>query len=123
MSSTESTDESMGEVAAAEAVATEAGMPDPVETDTQMEVALVRSVRYGPIIVAGTALGAVIAAIAALFFPVAPDAEYELGQAVGVALVVGAVIGLTLSALLTLLLGRIAKRNQGAALAVLTDVK
>lgn len=119
MSSTDATGETLSEGAESP----NSGSPASAETDTQVEVALVRSVRYGPIIVVGTAVGAIIAAIAALFFPVDPEADYELGQAVGLALVVGAVIGLTLSALLTLLLGRIAKRNRGAALAVLTDVK
>jgi len=122
MSSTES-GESPREDAETEAPAPGSEAHDAVETETRVEVGLVRSVRYGPIILVGTAIGALVAGVAALFFPVQPDADYELGQAVGLSLVAGAVIGLTLSALLTLLLGLVAKRNRGAALAVLTDVR
>lgn len=95
----------------------------PVETRTQIEVELVRSVRYGPIMVVGAAIGAVLLGVAALFFPVSDDAEYELGQVVGLMAVVGAAIGLALGGILALILGLVAKRSRGAALAVQTDVR
>lgn len=97
--------------------------PEPVETRTQVEVGLERSVRYLRIMLVFAGIGAVVAAVAALFFPVAEDADYELGQVVGLMLVVGAVVGLTLGALLALLLGLVAKRSKGAAIAVQTDVR
>lgn len=99
-----------------------AGAPEPIEIRTQVEVGLVRSVRYGRIIVVFAALGAIAGAVAALFFPVAEDAEYELGQIVGFMLVVGAAIGLALGAILSLVLGLVAKRKHGAALATHADV-
>ena len=84
---------------------------------------LQRSVRYGRIIVGATILGAIIGLIASLFFPVDEGANYELRQAAGVALVAGGVIGLTVGALVSLLLGIIASRSKGAAIAVQTDVR
>lgn len=95
----------------------------PVETSTEVEVGLQRSVRYGRILVVGAALGAVIAGLVALAFPVGPDATYELGQAVGFALVIGATAGLVLGALLALALGQVAKRSRGGARAIQTDVQ
>ncbi|MBO1901637.1 hypothetical protein J4H92_06685 [Leucobacter weissii] len=88
-----------------------------------VEVGLERSVRYGRIITVAIVLGAVIGAAAALFFPVGPEADYELGQVVGLMVVVGGAIGLALGAVLALVLGLIARRRRGAALAVLTDVR
>lgn len=110
-------------VADADAAASAVGGAGAHETSTQVEAGLVRSVRYGRIIVGAAVVGGVIAAIAALFFPVAPDATYDLGQAVGLSLVVGAVIGLALGALLSLLLGLTVRRRRGAAIVVLTDVR
>lgn len=96
---------------------------EPHETRTRVEVGLERSVRYGRIIVTAAAVGAVIAAVSALFFPVADDADYELGQIVGLMAVVGAAVGLALGALLALALGISARRRRGAAIAVQTDVR
>lgn len=97
---------------------------EPHETRrAEVEVGLERSVRHGRIMLVGAAVGALVAAIAALLLPVAPDANYELGQAVGLALVIGAAIGLALGALLALLLGLAVKRKQGAALAIQVDVQ
>lgn len=95
---------------------------EPVETRSRVEVGLVRSVRYGRVIVVFAALGAVVAGVAALFFPVAEDADYELGQVVGLMVVVGGAIGLSVGAILSLLLGLVARRKRGEALAVHTDV-
>ena len=109
---------------AAQAHAAAEAVPAPaVETSIQVEVGLERSVRHLRIMLVFAALGAVVAAIAALMFPVAEGADYELGQAVGLMLVVGAVIGFALGALLSLILGLAAKRNRGAAIAVQTDVR
>lgn len=88
-----------------------------------VEVGLQRSVRYGRILIGAAALGALIGAIASLFFPVAEGADYELGQVAGLMAVVGGAIGLALGALLSLLLGIVARRNRGAAIAVQTDVR
>ncbi len=88
-----------------------------------IEVGLQRSVRYGRILIGAAALGALIGAIASLFFPVAEGADYELGQVAGLMAVVGGAIGLALGALLSLLLGIVARRNRGAAIAVQTDVR
>lgn len=103
--------------------AAEAPEHEPVETRSEVEVALVRSVRIGPIMIFCVILGAVVAAVAALFFPVSPDATYTLGQAVGFVSLVGAAIGLFLGGVLSLILSQIAKRQSGAARAVLTDVR
>lgn len=97
--------------------------PEPVETRTTVEVGLVRSVRYGPIMIGGIIVGAALAALAALFFPIEEGADYTMGQVVGFVAVLGAVIGLALGALLALILGVAAKRRRGAAIAVLTDVR
>lgn len=96
---------------------------EPVEVRTQMEVGLQRSVRIGPIMIGGAVLGAVIAAIITMLFPVVEDGHYTLGQVVGFVAVLGAVIGLTLGAILALILSAVARRRKGAAIAVLTDVR
>lgn len=113
------------EPAAAEAPES-ADPADPVETVTaheEVEVGLVRSVRHGRIILTAVVVFAVLGMIAAMFFPVAEDAEYTLGQVVGYMAVVGAIIGLVLGSLLALLLGLIAKRRRGEARAVQVDVR
>ncbi len=97
--------------------------PEPVTTTTTMEVGLVRSVRYGPILIGGAIVGAAIAAFAALLFPISEDAEYTMGQVVGFVAVLGGAVGLMLGAVLALVLGRVARRSKGAGIAVLTDVR
>lgn len=88
-----------------------------------VEVELRRSVRYGRIIISTVALGVVVGMVASLFFPVLEGANYELGQVVGLMAVVGGAIGLVVGALVSLLLGIIAGRKRGAAIAVQTDVR
>lgn len=88
-----------------------------------VEVELRRSVRYGRIIVSGVVLGIVIGVIASLFYEVPEGANYELGQIAGLMAVVGGAIGLVVGALLSLLLGIVAGRKRGAAIAVQTDVR
>ena len=97
--------------------------PESVTTTTTMEVGLVRSVRYGPILIGGAIVGAAIAAFAALLFPISEDAEYTMGQVVGFVAVLGGAVGLMLGAVLALVLGRVARRSKGAGIAVLTDVR
>ncbi len=94
-----------------------------IASRTQVEVALVRSVRHGRIILTATVVGAALGMIAALLFPVEVGADYELGQIVGLMAVVGAVGGLVLGSVLALVLGVVAKRRRGAALAIQTDVQ
>lgn len=84
---------------------------------------LERSVRYGRLILVGGGAGAVIAMIAALLLPVAMDATYTLGQAVGFSALIGAVLGITAGALLGLLLSLGVRRSRGKAVVIHTDVR
>ena len=93
------------------------------EFHEEVEVALVRSVRHGRIIVAAIIVGAILGMIAALLFPVGEEAEYTLGQIVGFMAVIGAAAGLLLGSLLSLLLGLSAKRRRGKARAIQVDVQ
>lgn len=105
-------------------VAPESGVAaEPIETRREVQVGLQRSVRYGRIIVGGMVLGIIVAVIVAMMLPVAPDADYELGQVVGFSALIGAAIGLAAGAVFGLILGVVAKRQRGAAIAVLTDVR
>lgn len=88
-----------------------------------VEVELRRTVRFGRVIVSAVILGIVVGVVSSLFFPVAEDANYELGQIAGLMAVVGGVAGLVVGTLLSLLLGIIAGRKKGAAIAVQTDVR
>lgn len=107
--------------ASAQAEASE--YPEPVETRSTVEVGLVRSVRFGPIMIGGAIIGALVCAVIALGFPVIEGADYTMGQVIGFVAVLGAVLGLTLGAVLSLILVRVARRKRGAAIAVLTDVR
>lgn len=122
--------ESTEPVEADQAIEPEAAEPadaepvyEPVETRTTVEVGLVRAVRYGPIMIAGGVLGALVAVILALVFPVQEDAMYTVGQVAGFVAVLGGAIGIALGGLLAMLLNLSAKRQQGTAMAVLTDVR
>lgn len=97
--------------------------PEPIETRSTVEVGLVRSVRFGPIMIGGAIIGALVCAVIALGFPVIEGADYTMGQVIGFVAVLGAVLGLTLGAVLSLILARVARRKRGAAIAVLTDVR
>ncbi|NLA64542.1 MAG: MFS transporter [Leucobacter sp.] len=90
---------------------------------TPVAVGLQRSVRFGRIIISTTVLGGVLGVLASLLFPVVQGADYELRQVAGLMAVVGAAIGLTVGAILALLLGIIARRQRGQAMAVQTDVR
>lgn len=96
---------------------------EPVVTEASREVTLQRSVRYGRVLVGIAALGAIIAMLLVLVFPVAEKADYTLGQAVGFMAVIGAAIGLGIGALLSLVLGVIARRSRGSGVAIQSDVR
>lgn len=96
---------------------------EPVETRTTLEVGIERSPRYGAILIGGAVAGAVIAAVLTLLFPLAEDAEYTMGQAVGFIAILGAAAGLTLGGVLALILGAVSKRQRGSARAVQSDVR
>lgn len=96
---------------------------EPVATRTTHEVALVRTVRIGPIMVTCAVIFALAAAITALLLPVPEGEQYTAGQAAGFVLIPAAAIGLLFGAILSLLLNLVAKRKQGAAIAVRTDVR
>jgi hypothetical protein len=95
----------------------------PVIEEVEREVTLQRSVRYGRVIVGGAVLGIVVAAVAALFFPVEEGADYTLGQAVGFFAVMGGAIGLGLGGLVSLVLGLVARRQRGTGVAIQSDVR
>ena len=95
----------------------------PVIEEVEREVTLQRSVRYGRVIVGGAVLGAVVAAIAALFFPIEEGAEYTMAQAVGFFAVLGGAIGLGLGCLVGLVLGLVARRQRGTGVAIQSDVR
>lgn len=81
-------------------------------SSTQEErVTIERSVRYGRLIVGGAVLGAVVMVVVSLVFPVLPQAEYTLGQIVGLMALYGAAGGLCLGALVSLGLAAIARRR------------
>ena len=92
-------------------------------TETKQQVELVRSVRFGRILVVFSVLGGVLAALACVFFPVNPEQHYTLGQIMGFSAIIGAAIGLCIGALVSLMLGAAAKRRRGTAVAIQSDVQ
>ncbi|MGR4009372.1 hypothetical protein [Leucobacter sp. 1207-22] len=92
-------------------------------TETKQQVELVRSVRFGRILVVFSVLGGVLAALACVFFPVNPEQHYTLGQIMGFSAIIGAAIGLCIGALVSLVLGAAAKRRRGTAVAIQSDVQ
>lgn len=100
--------------------------PQREENSERVVVGVERSVRFGRVLVGGAALGAILAALACLFFPVREDlafVDYTMAQIVGFMAVMGAGIGLLAGALLALLLGLAARSRRGAAVATHTDVR
>lgn len=95
----------------------------PIAHDTEQEVTLQRSVRYGRVLVGTAVLGAVVAALACLLFPIPEDAEYTMGQVVGFMALIGAAIGLAVGGVLSLVLGFVARRSAGTGIAIQTDVR
>lgn len=96
----------------------------PLANESHVTVDLVRSVRFGRIIVTAIIVGAVAGAVASLLFPVREDiayVQYTLGQIAGFMAVIGAAAGLLVGGIAALLLGVAAKKRRGQAIAVMTD--
>lgn len=83
--------------------------------ETQATVELQRSVRYGRLLIGGAVVGAAIASLGSLFFPVEEGALYSIGQIMGFMLLIGGAIGLALGGVLALILNLSAKRQRGTA--------
>ncbi|WP_427870613.1 hypothetical protein [Leucobacter luti] len=95
----------------------------PVVHETEREVTITRSVRYGRVIAGMTVLGILVAVVASLVFPLDPEAQYTLAQITGFMALIGAAIGLALGCLLALILGVTARRKRGTAIAIHSDVQ
>lgn len=104
-------------------VETEAFEHEPVVHQVEREVTLVRGVRYGRIVVTFGIVGAVVAMMVSALMPVAPDANYTLGQAVGFMALIGGAVGLGVGGLIGVILGAVAKRRTGSGVAIQTDVR
>lgn len=109
-------------IAEAEAEA-EAEAAEPVVVVAEREVTLQRSVRYGRLLIGGLVLGAAVALLISVVFPVAEGADYTLGQAAGFTALIGAAVGLGLGGLLGLVLGFFARRSSGRGVAIQSDVR
>jgi hypothetical protein len=98
--------------------------PNEPETEVSIieeRVEVVRSVRFGRVIIGGAVVGAVIATALTLSFPVASQ-DYTLGQVTGFMALVGAAIGLALGSVLALILNRAVSNRRGTAVAKHSDV-
>lgn len=98
-------------------------MNEPVTTEEQVDVSIQRSVRFGRLLIVGAIVGGILAVIATLLRPVAPESMYEMRQIAGFMLVIGGAIGLLAGALLGLILNLFARRKRGSGVAVHTDVQ
>lgn len=105
-----------GDAAAAETAA-------PAVETVRHEVSIVRTVRYGRVLIGAAVLGAVVLAIASLIVPADPEAEYTLAQVVGFMALIGAVLGLALGAVVSIILAASVKRRHGSGVAIQTDVR
>lgn len=81
--------------------------------EQQQVVELQRSVRYGRLLIGCAVVGALIASLITIFFPVVDGKFYTLGQIAGFMLLVGGVIGLAVGGILSLILTIVARRNRG----------
>lgn len=95
----------------------------PVITEREQEVTLVRSVRIGRVLIGGAIFGAALLTLASLFFPVGPESEFSMGQVIGFMALIGGALGLCLGGILVVAMGAAAKRKQGVAVAIQTDVQ
>ena len=95
----------------------------PVMTEREQQVTLVRSVRYGRVVVGTAILGAALLSLASLFFPVGPESEYSMAQVVGFMALIGGALGLGLGAIIAVIMTAAAKRKRGIAVAIQTDVQ
>ncbi|MBC9937452.1 MULTISPECIES: hypothetical protein [unclassified Leucobacter] len=94
-----------------------------VVAEQEVEVTIERSVRYGRILIGGAILGAALASLASVFFPIALEADYSMAQIMGFMLLIGAAIGLSLAGILSLILSAAAQRRRGTAVAIQSDVR
>ena len=99
------------------------GAAPKIIVEHEQQVILQRSVRYGRVIVGAVVVGAAIASLLSLVFPLAENAEYTMAQIVGFMALIGGAIGLGLGAILALILARSARRRQGSGVAIQTDVR
>jgi len=96
---------------------------EPIVHETEREVVLQRSVRFGRILLVGAIVGAVLGVAVSFAFPVAEDAEYTINQVVGFMLFIGAAVGFVAAALLSLVLSLVARRSRGTGVAIQADVR
>lgn len=96
---------------------------EPIVRETEREVVLQRSVRFGRILLVGAIIGAVLGVAVSFAYPVAEDAEYTINQVVGFMLFIGAAAGFVAAALLSLILSLVARRNRGTGVAIQADVR
>lgn len=96
--------------------------PEAEVTVVEQSVRVVRSVRFGRVIIGGAVFGAAVASLLTLAFPVA-GADYTLGQAVGFMALIGAGIGLALGSVFALILNRAVANRSGTAVAKRSDVR
>lgn len=89
--------------------------------ESEQPVRVQRSVRFGRVIIGTAVLGALVATVLTLLFPV-NEAEYTLTQIVGFMALVGGTVGLAVGSILALILNRIAGKQQGTAIAKRSDV-
>ncbi|MGO3146278.1 MAG: hypothetical protein ACTIJ6_01225 [Leucobacter sp.] len=82
-------------------------------SEIQQTVELRRTVRYGRLLIVGAIVGAAIASLVTLLFPIAEGAMYTMGQIAGFMLLIGGIIGLAIGGVIALVLTSVAKRNQG----------
>ncbi|EYT55887.1 hypothetical protein H490_0104535 [Leucobacter sp. UCD-THU] len=111
------------EISAQQAIEEALAEPVPVIEETEHEVTLQRTVRYGRVLVGAAALGAIVAMLACLLFPIPEGAEYTMGQVIGFSAIIGAAIGLGVGGLFSLVLGFLAKRGSGVGIAIQRDVR
>lgn len=97
--------------------------PEPVVVQSEVEVELRRSVRWGRLLVVGAIVGVVVGVLASLSFPVEEGADYTMRQIAGFMAIIGGAIGLGLGGLLALILNQAAKRRRGRGVAIQTDVR
>lgn len=88
--------------------------------ETQATVELQRSVRYGRLLIGGAIVGAAIASLASLLFPIEEGALYSIGQIIGFMLLIGGAIGAGIGGVLSLVLSAVAKRKHGSAVVSIT---
>ncbi|QIM17997.1 MFS transporter [Leucobacter coleopterorum] len=96
---------------------------EPIVVESEIEVTLQRSVRVGRVIIGAAIVGGVVAALAALFFPIDEKADYTMGQVMGFSALIGIAAGLGIGALLVLILNAAAKRRRGTGVAIQSDVR